>query len=206
MQYKIPQNIDMEDKIVGPFTMKQFIYLLVSGFIVYSWWNFSNTFISPPPIIVFIPLGVPVGILGLCFALLKINDRPFEFFVLSIIKFIFAPKKTMWREGYKPPEVIVKDTVVKEKEKAVRDTKTLDELSKVLDTSQNELEKKMPATPQAKKAPLAMDISVNNVKSSQDKQTQAQTANLSAQDNTVAQNNQTTGKSGGFWSKLTGKK
>jgi len=206
MQYKIPQNIDMEDKIVGPFTMKQFIYLLVSGFIVYSWWNFSNTFISPPPIIVFIPLGVPVGILGLCFALLKINDRPFEFFVLSIIRFIFAPKKTMWREGYKPPEVIVKDTIVEEKEKTVRDTKTLDELSKVLDTSQNELEKKMPTTAQTKKAPLAMDISVKDVKSSQDKQVQAQTNGPNNMNKAPAQNNQNVGKSGGFWSKLTGKK
>lgn len=197
----------MEDKIVGPFTMKQFIYLLVSGFIVYSWWNFSNTFISPPPIIVFIPLGVPVGILGLCFALLKINDRPFEFFILSIIRFIFAPKRTMWREGYKAPEVIVKDTVVKEDQKTVRDTKTLDELSKVLDTSQNELEKKMPvAPPQEKKAPLAMDISVKDVKQAQNNQAQAQSATQNTKETSPANVTQNPQQKGGFWSKLTGKK
>lgn len=175
MQYKIPQNIDMEDKIVGPFTMKQFIYLLVSGFIVYSWWNFSNTFISPPPIVIFVPLGVPVGILGISFALLKINDRPFEFFILSMIKFIFSPKQRVWREGYQPPDVIIKDTAVAEKTREVRDTKTLDELSKSLDTSQGQLDKKLPATPPRKTgAPVAIDLSVKNVEQASARQNEAQ--------------------------------
>lgn len=186
MQYKVPQHIDIEDKIVGPFTMKQFVYLLVSGFIVYAWWNFSNTFISPPPILIFIPLAVPVGILGLCFALLKINDRPFEIFILSLLKFIFSPKQRVWTEGYQPPNVIVKDpAAIGIKEEAKKDIRTLDELAKSLDRTQGEIEKKKPtltttpASAAASGKPVgAINLSVKDIQGAAEKQEQAQKPGL----------------------------
>ena len=35
MRYKVPQNIDMEDRIVGPLTMVQFVIVMIGGMIVY---------------------------------------------------------------------------------------------------------------------------------------------------------------------------
>lgn len=182
MQYKVPQHIDIEDKIVGPFTMKQFIYLLVAGFIIYAWWNYSNSFIDPPPMLIFIPLALPVGILGLCFALLKINDRPFEIFVLSVFKFIFSPKQRVWKEGFQPPAVIVKDPAAPEvKDEGKKDIRTLDELAKSLDNTQGEMDKKKPAsgtTPAASaaggKEVSSINLSVKDIQTAAQKQELAQ--------------------------------
>ena len=41
-QYKIPQNIDVEDKILGPFTLKQFLYIMVGGILIYVFFNMIN--------------------------------------------------------------------------------------------------------------------------------------------------------------------
>lgn len=182
MQYKVPQHIDIEDKIVGPFTMKQFIYLLISGSIVYAWWNFSNTFVDPSPMVIFIPLALPVGFLGLAFALLKINDRPFEVFVLSLLRFIFSPKQRVWHEGYQTPAVIVKDPAAPEVKEEHKDIQTLDELAKSLDKTQGEIEKKKPAatTPAAPSQEVkninSINLSVKDVETAAKQQSSAQTA------------------------------
>lgn len=186
MQYKVPQHIDLEDKIVGPFTMKQFIYLLIAGSIIYAWWNFSNTFIDPPPMIIFLILAAPVGIIGLCFALLKINDRPFEVFVLNVFKFIFSPKQRVWHEGYQAPDVIVKDPAAPVvKDEGRKDVRTLDELAKSLDSAQGEIEKKKPIAPATPAAATAegkgvgsINLSVKDVQGAAQKQEMAQKPGL----------------------------
>lgn len=165
--------------------MKQFIYLLVAGFIIYGWWNFSNTFIDPPPMTIFIPLALPVGFLGMAFALLKINDRPFEVFVLNLLKFLFSPKQRVWHEGYQAPSVIVKDPAAPQiKEDQQKDVRTLDELAKSLDTSQGEIEKKkpvVPATPASGakigKNIASINLSVKDVETAAKQQATAQTSN-----------------------------
>jgi hypothetical protein len=119
MQYKVPQNIDIEDKIVGPFTMKQFLYMMVGGFILYGWWNFSNTFSSPDPLVIFMVVGLPVGLLTISLAMVKINDRPFEYFLLNMFRFLVTPKQRKWIGGYTPEPVIKMDPLeVKEKKRS----------------------------------------------------------------------------------------
>jgi len=43
MQFSVPQFIDVEDKIVGPFTAKQTLYLVIGGAIVLLAFSFFNT-------------------------------------------------------------------------------------------------------------------------------------------------------------------
>jgi len=178
VQYKVPQNIDLEDKIIGPFTMKQFIYLLVAGFIVYGWWNYlSKSYTDFTP--AFLLVGIPVGLLGAAFALVKINDRPFELFVLSILKFIFAPKQRIWQKGYTPENVIVLDKEDQEKvETIVKDKRSLDDLARGLeiqsDTMRRQQIAKAPAKTFTQKVVGAFNLSVKDVKSATEKQGQAQ--------------------------------
>ena len=182
MQYKVPQNIDLEDKIVGPFTMKQFVYILVSGFIVYGWWNFSNTYETPPPMVIFVPITLPVGLLGLSLALVKVNDRPFEIFLLSLLRFAFGPKKRVWQEGYSPEEVIVRDPAAPRViEPKTKDTRSLDELSKSLEKQSETLRQKQagqtPSTlrPTAEtKGVSSINLSVKDIKTAAEKQAKAQ--------------------------------
>ena len=69
MQFKVPQFIDIEDKIIGPLTLKQFIYLLGGlGVIAISWFYFKLG--------VFIIISIPILVLSLGLAFFKVNGRP----------------------------------------------------------------------------------------------------------------------------------
>lgn len=185
MQYKVPQNIDMEDKIVGPFTMRQFIYLLIPGGIIYGWYNYLSTNYTDYTI-EFALVAIPVGLIGLAFALLKINDRPFESFALSVIQFLSAAKQRKWTPGYAPEPVIVFDKP-EDAQKANTVQKggaDLDSLSKVLEKSASELAQKAPAAkPAVSRQPSekgseqsVVNLSVKDVKGAAEKQQQAQAA------------------------------
>ncbi len=71
MQFKVPQNIDMEDKIVGPLTLVQFTELVIAGLVFYVTLRFTN-------VIIVVFIGLPVLLFGLALAFIKIQDPPFR--------------------------------------------------------------------------------------------------------------------------------
>jgi hypothetical protein len=163
MQYKVPQNIDMEDKIVGPFTMKQFIYLLVCGSIIYGWWNYlQSNYINFS--LEFAIVAFPIGLLGFALALIKINDRPFEYFLLNVARFIASPKHRKWQDGFKEESVIFLNKNEKKKEEMVRDTGDLDQLAKRLEDHAATLQEKQTAlTPQKSAAQIQQEGTKLNI-------------------------------------------
>ncbi|MCL5795631.1 MAG: PrgI family protein [Patescibacteria group bacterium] len=92
MQFKVPQNIDMEDKIIGPLTLLQFIYLVIGGVFLYSTIKAGNT-----AMIIF--AGIPVALLALALCFVKIQDQPFSKFVVSLIFYITRPKTRIWNKS-----------------------------------------------------------------------------------------------------------
>jgi len=133
MQYKVPQNIDMEDKIVGPLTLIQFLYLMGGGIIIYV----ARSMVS---VSVFFLIAIPVALLSLSLAFVKIQDRPFANFLLSLALYFVRPRSRNWK---KVPELesnkIILKKEEKKEEKKVYKNKTLsevnlEELSYVLDT------------------------------------------------------------------------
>ena len=72
-QYKVPQNVEAEDKIIGFLTLKQFIYAVIgvmSGLI-------SFLTLRKAPIVMLI-VGVPPTALFLLLGLYQRQDQPFE--------------------------------------------------------------------------------------------------------------------------------
>lgn len=179
MQYKVPQNIDLEDKIVGPFTMKQFLYLLICGGVIYGWWNYVNSlneiyYINLMP--TFLALAIPVGLFGFCMAVVKVNDRPFEIFLLGVFKFLASPKQRMWIDNYKPKETIILDAnqPVEEKNQA-KDTRSLDDLAKALEKQSASIrEQQAPAPTKSPTKIAGINLSVNDVATVSKKQVAAQ--------------------------------
>ena len=105
MQYKVPQNIDMADRIVGPLTLVQFLYLLVGGIIIY----FFLTTVAPISSTLFTLIAVPIGIFTLALTFLKIQDQPFPKFVTAFFHYIRQPKSRVWyKEGVDPNLIITK--------------------------------------------------------------------------------------------------
>lgn len=111
MQYKVPQNITMEDKIVGPLTAIQFGIVIVGGGIAFS--IFSSTAIPDPLNKV---LAVFVGLFTVIVSVGKFNDQPIYRFMRFFIAYILTPKIRVWHKGGQGV------TLVKPTEKKASDT------------------------------------------------------------------------------------
>lgn len=92
MQFQVPQFIEVEDKLVGPFTFKQFIYLLGGGGGSYVVWRL----ISPLSSILAIIFVIPVAVTALALAFYKINNRPFIVTLEYGIKYLLTTKLYIW--------------------------------------------------------------------------------------------------------------
>ncbi|MFA6464042.1 MAG: PrgI family protein [Candidatus Paceibacterota bacterium] len=91
MQYQVPQFIEIEDKIFGPLTFKQFAYVAGGGAMCFLAYRFFPIYIS-----FFIIL--PVGGFSLALAFYKVNNRPFIFMVESAAKFFLSKKLYLWQK------------------------------------------------------------------------------------------------------------
>lgn len=98
----VPTDIDVEDKLVGPLTLKQFIYLVIGGmaiFVIYT--LFKNN------IIIVLVLSLPVIIIVGAFAFYRFNEQPFEQFLSAFIAFYSAPRQRVWIKKNKFSDITV---------------------------------------------------------------------------------------------------
>jgi hypothetical protein len=89
-QFVVPQFLDVEAKIIGPITARQFLIMLATvliGFVVYR--IFLNFFLV-------ILIDVPLLAAGLAFAFAKVNGQPFHFLVVSMIQTLRRPSRRVW--------------------------------------------------------------------------------------------------------------
>lgn len=136
MQYQVPQFIDIEDRIIGPLTLKQFIYLAFAAALLFAFWFLFKFYI-------WIIVALPVTALALAFAFLKINDRPFVYFFLAAIFYFIKPKLYIFGEVRKETQKEIKtETMPKplETPESVKVTRSkLKELALSLDTGAGRL-------------------------------------------------------------------
>jgi hypothetical protein len=101
-QFNVPQFIEVEDKIFGPLTLKQFIYLLGGGAAVFIIYVFGGT-------IAVILLGLPIAGFAAALAFYKINNQPFIKIAANALSHYSGSKLYIWqkRETKKPagPEI-----------------------------------------------------------------------------------------------------
>ena len=91
MQFQVPQFIDIEDKIIGPLTIKQFLYLLGGGFaLVFLWMRLTLGF--------FIIVSVPVVLFSLALAFYKVNGRSLIHYLGSLILYLLKPRLYLWKK------------------------------------------------------------------------------------------------------------
>jgi len=91
MRFEVPQFIEIEDKIFGPFTWKQFVYLLGGG-------GIAVVLFITTPFIIFILLGLPIGGLAVLLAFYPVNNRPFSIYLESMLRFMSGTKLFLWRK------------------------------------------------------------------------------------------------------------
>lgn len=104
-QVVVPQFIDVEDKIIGPVTVRQFIEMVVGGLVILL---FYQLFIFP----VFVGLSLLVMGLTLVIAFVKINGQPFHLFLLNFFQTLKSPKLKVWKKIFLEAEL--KEEKIKE--------------------------------------------------------------------------------------------
>lgn len=97
--YKVIQDIEAEDKLLGPLTLKGFIYALIAGFLAFL--NFK-ILLSPelgyfrfPLILIF---GLPMLLFGVLASPLG-REQPTEIWLLSRVRFFVMPKRRLWNQS-----------------------------------------------------------------------------------------------------------
>lgn len=96
MRYQVPQFIEVEDKIFGPLTIKQFLYVAGGAAIGFIIWSLLPKFLA-------IIIGVPVVLFFMALAFYRFNDRPFIYTVEYAVKYFLGKKLYIWHKKENKP-------------------------------------------------------------------------------------------------------
>lgn len=99
--YKVPQDVEADDKLLGPFTFRQFIYLMiVFGCIVLAVALFQIF-----PLLAAIP--IPIGLFFTVLALPIKKDQPMETYLAAILTYHLKPKNRLWMPGQSESTILI---------------------------------------------------------------------------------------------------
>ena len=90
--YKVPQDVEADDKLIGPFSFRQFIYLIVVAIACAGAWGLAQVV----PVLAIIPLPVILFFGALALPLRK--DQPMEAYLSAVVSFYFLKsRKRFWQ-------------------------------------------------------------------------------------------------------------
>ena len=98
LQYQVPQFVEVEDRIVGPLTVKQFLMFVVNALIVAA---FYVTF----PMYLTVMLSIPVTTFFGLLAFYQVNGRSFIWFLYAIAHYLLTGKMFLWERRGETPRV-----------------------------------------------------------------------------------------------------
>ena len=122
--YKVPQDVEAEDKLLGPFSFRQFIFLIVAVVSLGAAYILAR---------ILLPLGlipVPIALFFGALALPLRKDQPMEVYLAAVISFMLKPKKRLWQpDGI---EYLVEVTAPKTEETTRRNSYNQEEVQRRL--------------------------------------------------------------------------
>ena len=96
MRFQVPQFIEVEDKIFGPLTFKQFLYLAGGAGLSYIFYRFL-------PLIIALLFIIPILTFAAALAFYKVNNRPFVKILESAFRYVLGNKLYIWKKTDKAP-------------------------------------------------------------------------------------------------------
>ena len=112
MRFTVPQFIEMEPKIIGPLTFKQFVFVGIAGavcFLLYFSIGKTNFFL-------FLLISIVLVLGSLALAFLKIGGRSLPTILGNSLKFLISPKLYIWQKREFKIEVFKKEEKIKKVE------------------------------------------------------------------------------------------
>ena len=132
-QFVVPQFLDVEDKVIGPITVRQFIILLLAAGIEFLAWRFADFSL-------FFVSTIVNAAFTILFAFIKVNGRPVHYFFLNVIQTQKRPWLRIWRKELDAQELrdemkkASSQPLVEPRNKPMLGTTRLAELSLIVDT------------------------------------------------------------------------
>ncbi len=122
--YKVPQDVEADDKLIGPFSFRQFVYLIIVTLAIAIAWGLAQLFL--PLAIIPLPIIIVFGALALPLR----KDQPMEVYMAAILSFYMKPRRRTWdADGI---ESLIEITVPK-----------IIEVQRTKDLSQNEAQRRL---------------------------------------------------------------
>lgn len=116
--YKVPQDVEADDKLIGPFSFRQFIYLIIVAISGAAAWGLAQLFIP----LAIIPLPFILFFAALALPLRK--DQPMETYLSAVVSFYFLkPRRRFWQ----PDGIDSFVTIIPPKDDDIRRTKDIDQ-------------------------------------------------------------------------------
>ncbi len=110
-QYKVPQDVEADDKLIGPFSFRQFVYLLIAGALIALAVALFQLF----PLLAIIP--VPFVLLFAALALPLKKDQPMETYLAAIVSYYLKPRQRLWTPGQRESTITITAPKIVEEER-----------------------------------------------------------------------------------------
>ena len=105
MKFQVPQFIATETKLIGPFTLKQVLWLASGGMLIFLLFAVLNRFL-------FFIVAIPIGAVFTAMAFVKINDTPLMNYALYGIMYLTNPKQYVFKkEEGELEEMVLSDKI-----------------------------------------------------------------------------------------------
>jgi len=90
MEYQVPQFIEVENKVIGPLTLKQFIYIAGTA-------GLCIVYVFYTPLVIAVLLAIPTVALGVSLAFYKVNGKPFIQVLEAGFNYYTGAKFFLWK-------------------------------------------------------------------------------------------------------------
>lgn len=140
MMFSVPQFIDVEDKIAGPLTWRQLLWMIGMGAALLFFYSIFDTAL-------FIVIAVPTTLLFIALAFYRPNGIPLTAFIFQGFLFLFRPKVAVWErpvrslgtsqraaEEAERKRKEAEEAAAEEKSRKTLDQEKLHELARILDS------------------------------------------------------------------------
>ena len=132
MRFQVPQFTDIEDKIIGPFTLKQFIMYIVAVMLLVPVYIYSD-------LSLFITIALPVFGVAAVFAHVRIYGKSFGAVVSAAISYALKGQLYVWRRQKAVPFKIIDEegSAARTRASNERSSMSLSDIAQSLDTKGN---------------------------------------------------------------------
>lgn len=92
MRFQLPQFIETETKLVGPLTLRQFLWVAGGAAILFL------LFMTTQGGFIFFAAGIPVAGIFLALAFMKIDEMPLINYIAYLLSYLLNPKRYVFRK------------------------------------------------------------------------------------------------------------